>query len=65
MCVVNNDVEKVGSVFTHACIPSTHWRQRHKSHSDAIEITLKKLTYLANVWLRVMVMAPTRKTTHL
>ena len=28
-----------GSILTHIHIPSPHWRQRHQSHSDAVEIT--------------------------
>ena len=34
------------SFITHAHIPAPHWRQRRTSHSDAVEITLKKLVSL-------------------
>ena len=30
-------------VLTNARIPLPHWRQSHKTHSDAVEITLRKL----------------------
>ena len=46
---MTSDVESKGSVLTHARIPSPHSRQSHKSHSDAVEITLKKLASLASV----------------
>ena len=42
----------------------THRRQWRKSHSDAVEITLKKLAYLASIRLRATVMAANRKTRH-
>ena len=50
------------SILTHAHIPSPHWRHRRKSHSGAVEITLKKLGYLASIRLRGTVMAANRKT---
>ena len=52
------------SILTYAHIPSPHWRQRRKSHSDAVEITLKKLASVASIWLRGTVMAANRKTRH-
>ena len=36
-------LKSVGSVLTHARIPLPHWRRSHQSHSDALEITLRKL----------------------
>ena len=53
-----------GSVLTYAHIPSLHWRQWRKSHRDAVEITLMKLTSLASIRLRGVVMAAHRKTRH-
>ena len=35
-------LEAAGSILTYAHIPSPHWRQRRKSHCDAIEITLRQ-----------------------
>ena len=52
---------KPAAMFTHAHIRSPHWRQRRKSHSDAVEITLSKLAYLASIRLRGVVMAANRK----
>ena len=43
---------------------SPHWRQRRKSHRDAVEITLKKLASVASIRLRGAVMAANRKTRH-
>ena len=40
------------------------WRQRRKSHRDAVEITLKKLASVAGIRLRGTVMAANRKTRH-
>ena len=57
-------LEPAGSILTYAHIPSPHWRQRRKSHSDAVEITLKKLASLASIRLRGKVMAANRKTRH-
>ena len=51
-------------MLTYAHIPSPHWRQRRKSHRDAVEITLKKLTSVASIRLRDTVMAANRKTRH-
>ena len=53
-----------GSVLTYAHIPSLHWRQWRKSHRDAVEITLMKLTSLASIRLRGVVMAANPKTRH-
>ena len=53
-----------GSILTYAHIPSPHWRQRRKSHRDAVEITLKKLASVASIRLRGTVMAANRKTRH-
>ena len=33
-------LKAAGSILTYAHIPSPHWRQRRKSHRDAVEITL-------------------------
>ena len=57
-------LESAGSILTYSHIPSPHWRQRRKSHSDAVEITLKKQTSLASIRLRGTVMAANRKTRH-
>ena len=51
-------------MLTYAHIPSPHWRQRSKSHRDAVEITLKKLASVASIRLRDTVMAANRKTRH-
>ena len=51
-------------MLTYAHIPSPHWRQRRKSHRDAVEITLKKLASVASIRLRDTVMAANRKTRH-
>ena len=55
-------LKPAGSVLTYAHIPSLHWRQWRKSHRDAVEITLMKLTSLASIRLRGVVMAANRKT---
>ena len=52
---------QVDSIITHAHIPSPHCNQRGKSHSDAVEITLKKLASFSSVRLRGVVMARNRK----
>ena len=57
-------LKPAGSKLPHAHIPSPHRRQWRKSHSDAVEITLKKLAYLASIRLRATVMAANRKTRH-
>ena len=36
-------LKAVDSVLIHVSIISPHWCQRHKTYSDAVEITLKKL----------------------
>ena len=47
---------------SYTCLhPFTYWRQMRKSHSDAIEIALKKLVSLANIRLRGTEMAANRK----
>ena len=51
-------------MLTYAHIPSPHWRQRRKSHRDAVEITLKKLASVASIRLPDTVMAANRKTRH-
>ena len=51
-------------MLIYAHIPSPHWRQRRKSHRDAVEITLKKLASVASIRLRGKVMAANRKTRH-
>ena len=57
-------LKPAGSFLTYAHIPSPHWRQRRKSHRDAVEITLKKLASVASIRLRGTVMAANRKTRH-
>ena len=57
-------LKPAGSILTYAHIPSPHWRQRRKSHHDAVEITLKKLASVASIRLRGTVMAANRKTRH-
>ena len=57
-------LKAAGSILTYAHIPSPHWRQRRKSHRDAVEITLKKLPSVASIRLRGTVMAANRKTRH-
>ena len=57
-------LKTAGSMLTYAHIPSPHWRQRRKSHRDAVEITLKKLASVASIRLRGTVMAANRKTRH-
>ena len=57
-------VKVARSILTYAHIPSPHWRQRRKSHSDAVEITLKKVASVASIRLRGTVMAANRKTRH-
>ena len=57
-------LKRACSILTYAHIPSPHWRQRRKSHSDAVEITLKKLESLASIRVRGTVMAANRKTRH-
>ena len=57
-------LKAAGSILTYAHIPSPHWRQRRKSHRDAVEITLKKLASVASIRLRGTVMAANRKTRH-
>ena len=52
---------QVDSILTHAHIPSPHCSQRRKSHSDAVEITLKKLASFSSIRLRDVVMARNRK----
>ena len=51
-------------MLTYAHIPSSHWRQRRKSHRDAVEFTVKKLASVASIRLRGTVMAANRKTRH-
>jgi len=48
-------------ICRHSFIPL---RQRRKHHIDAVEVTLKKLVYLASIRLRGTVMAANRKTRH-
>ena len=52
---------QVDSILTHAHIPSPHCSQKRKSHSDAVEITLKKLASFSSIRLRGVVMARNRK----
>ena len=47
---------------SYSCLhPFTHWPQMRKSHSDAVDITLKKLVSLASIRLRGIIMAANRK----
>ena len=55
-------LKAAGSVLTYAHMPSHRWRQRRKSHRDAVEITVKKLVSVASIWLRGTVMAANVKT---
>ena len=57
-------LKPAGSILTYAHIPSPHWRQKRKSHRDAVEITLKKLASVASIRRRGTVMAANRKTRH-
>ena len=58
-------LKPVGPIFTHAHNYSPCWRLRRKSHSDVVEITQRKLTYIVSIRLRSVVTAPNRQTTHL
>ena len=65
MYTVSNKIENSRlNAYIYAHIPSPHWRQRRKSHCDAVEITLKKLASVASIRLRGTVMAANRKTRH-
>ena len=57
-------LKAASSIITYAHIPSPHWRQRRKSHRDAVEITLKKLASVVSIRLRGRVKAANRKTRH-
>ena len=57
-------LKRACSILTYAHILSPNWRQRRKSHSDAVEITLKKPASLASIRVRATVMAANRKTRH-
>ena len=57
-------LKPAGSGLTYAHIPSLHWSQWRKFHRDAVEITVRKLTSLASIRLRGVVMAANRKTRH-
>jgi len=57
-------LESAGSIITHSHIPSSHWRQRRKSHSYAVEITSNKQASLASIRIRDTVKAANRKTRH-
>ena len=61
MCTVINNVE-TSRRNSYTCLhPFTYWPQMRKSHSDAIEIALKKLVYLVSIRLRGTEMAANRK----
>ena len=61
MCTVINNVE-TSRRNSYTCLhPFTYWRQMRKSHSDAIEISLKKLVSLASIRLGGIEMAANRK----
>ena len=68
MCTVSNNIaiSRLNSyIFPHPFTPpSPPWRQRRKSHSDAVEITSNKQASLASIRLREKVMAANRKTRH-
>ena len=58
--MINNVETSTRNSYT--CLhPFTYWRQMRKSHSDAIEITLKKLVSLSSIRLRGTEMAANRK----
>ena len=57
-------LKTAGYIFTYAHIPSPHWRQRRRSHRDAVEITLKKLASVASIRLPGTVLAANRKKRH-
>ena len=57
-------LKPAGSILTYAHIPSPHWRQKRKSHRDAVEITLKKLASVASIRQSGTVIAANRKTRH-
>ena len=64
MCTVSNNIE-TSRLNSYICPhPFTPLRQRRKFHSDAVEVTLKKLSSLASIRLRGTVMAAIRKTRH-
>ena len=64
MCTVSNNIEtsKLNSyICPHSFTPLRQWR---KSHSDAVEVTLKKLATFASIRLRGTEMAANRKPRH-
>ena len=64
MCTLSNNIE-TSKLNSYICPHSfTPLRQRRKLHSDAVEVTLKKLASLASIRLRGTVMAAIRKTRH-
>jgi len=64
MCTLCNNIE-TSRLSSYICPHSfTPLRQSRKFHSDTVEVTLKKLAYLANIRLRCTVMAAIRKTRH-
>ena len=64
MCTVSNNIE-TSRLNCYLCPHSfTPLRQRRKFHSDAVEVTLKKLASLASIRLRGTVMDSIRKTRH-
>ena len=64
MCTVSNNIE-TSRINSYICPHSfTPLRQRRKFHSDAVEVTLKKLAALASIRLRCTVMAAIWKTRH-
>ena len=58
ICAVTNKVETRRTHLLHMSKSLHHMR---KSHSDAVEITLKKQVSLASIRLRGIVIAPNRK----
>ena len=64
MCTVSNNIE-TSRFNSYICPHSfTPLRQRRKFHSDAVEVTLRKLASLASIRLCGTVMDSIRKTRH-
>jgi len=64
MCTVSNNIETI-QLNSYICPHSfTPLHQRRKFHSDAVEVALKKLAFLASIRLRCTVMAAIWKTRH-
>ena len=61
ICTVTKDVDTSRLNYYTCHILSPHCNQRGKSHSDAVELTLMKLTSSSSIRLRGVVMARNRK----